>query len=177
MKPAINNNHLLKEINKSKKQGRVTETLGGLFYKISECYAYSNKWHTYPYDLSDLISESVTKLCQVYHKFDENKYTNPFAYYTQIVHNSFLQASEKERKQNLIKDREAVFLGQQQHVSEYFQYNFKNKSINMDDVIESKLKSVNDILKKFNISHRDFKKHVDKYNLDKSHVKSIEINQ
>jgi len=53
----------------------------------------------------DMISDGVENCIQYIHNFDPNKSSNPFAYFTQIIHYAFLRRIQKEKKQLEIKNK------------------------------------------------------------------------
>jgi len=53
----------------------------------------------------DMISDGIENCVQYIHNFDPNKSTNPFAYFTQIIHYAFLRRIQKEKKQLEIKTK------------------------------------------------------------------------
>ena len=53
----------------------------------------------------DMISDGVENCIQYIHNFDPNKSSNPFAYFTQIIHYAFLRRIQKEKKQLEIKSK------------------------------------------------------------------------
>jgi len=53
----------------------------------------------------DMISDGVENCVQYIHNFDPEKSSNPFAYFTQIIHYAFLRRIQKEKKQLDIKTK------------------------------------------------------------------------
>jgi DNA-directed RNA polymerase specialized sigma24 family protein len=53
----------------------------------------------------DMISDGIENCVQYIHNFDPNKSSNPFAYFTQIIHYAFLRRIQKEKKQLEIKTK------------------------------------------------------------------------
>jgi DNA-directed RNA polymerase specialized sigma24 family protein len=52
-----------------------------------------------------MISDGIENCVQYIHNFDPAKSTNPFAYFTQIIHYAFLRRIQKEKKQLEIKTK------------------------------------------------------------------------
>jgi DNA-directed RNA polymerase specialized sigma24 family protein len=50
-----------------------------------------------------MISDGYENCVMYMHNFDPEKYNNPFAYFTQIIHHAFIRRIQKERKQQYIK--------------------------------------------------------------------------
>lgn len=51
----------------------------------------------------DMIMDGVENCLLYMHNFDENKYNNPFAYFTTIIWQAFIRRIAKEKKQLYIK--------------------------------------------------------------------------
>jgi len=111
----VNNKQLLEEIIvyrakylKSKENGlpkpQVTNYLGDCFLKIATHLSYKPNFVNYMFR-EDMISDGVENCIQYIHNFDPNKSSNPFAYFTQIIHYAFLRRIQKEKKQLEIKSK------------------------------------------------------------------------
>jgi hypothetical protein len=66
-------------------------------------YANKAQWRNYSY-IDDMKSEALLTLMQNAFKYNEEKYDNPFGYYTQIIKFSFITSLEKEEVVRDIKD-------------------------------------------------------------------------
>lgn len=114
----VNNAHLLEEIRKSKEIFRgknnpdktpaecLTPKLVSMLIALVENYGKKYNWRNYSY-LEDMKAEAIANLCQNALKFDEAKagdQPNPFSYYTQITHRSFLTYLGKENGLRDIRD-------------------------------------------------------------------------
>lgn len=66
-------------------------------------YANKGQWRGYSY-IDDMKSEALLTLCQNAFKYNEEKYDNPFGYYTQIIKYCFITCLEKEEIVRDIKD-------------------------------------------------------------------------
>ena len=53
----------------------------------------------------DMISDGIENCVQYIHNFNPEKSTNPFAYFTQIIHYAFLRRIQKEKKQMEIREK------------------------------------------------------------------------
>ena len=111
----VNNKELLEEIIvyrskylKSKENGlakpQISNYLGDCFLKIATHLSYKPNFVNYMFR-EDLISDGVENCIQYIHNFDPNKSSNPFAYFTQIIHYAFLRRIQKEKKQLEIKSK------------------------------------------------------------------------
>jgi len=87
----------------SKEHGRITETLGKMFIKLSEKYSQRSNWRNYTY-VEEMRGQSVLQLSQIGLQFDESKGENPFAYFTAVMSNSFTRILNLEKKSQNIRD-------------------------------------------------------------------------
>ena len=53
----------------------------------------------------DMICDGIENCVQYIHNFNPEKSTNPFAYFTQIIHYAFLRRIQKEKKQLEIRQK------------------------------------------------------------------------
>ena len=111
----VNNKELLEAIIvyrskylKSKENGlpkpQISNYLGDCFLKIATHLSYKPNFVNYMFR-EDMISDGVENCIQYIHNFDPNKSSNPFAYFTQIIHYAFLRRIKKEKKQLEIKNK------------------------------------------------------------------------
>jgi hypothetical protein len=87
----------------SKDHGRISENLGKMFIKLSERYSQRSNWRNYTY-VEEFRGQSLLQLSQIGLQFDESKSSNPFAYFTQTMANSFCKVLNTERKNQNIRD-------------------------------------------------------------------------
>jgi hypothetical protein len=78
----LTNKYLLEEIAKSRSQGKMTDRLAlglkAIAEKAADRYTYNFSWK------EDQIGEATLRLLEKWHMFDETRYSNAFAYYTEI---------------------------------------------------------------------------------------------
>lgn len=106
MKKAINylnNESLLRQIKESKTKGEPTRELCNSFFILVDRISEKGSWANYTW-VEEMKGEALYHLVRGWKKFDDEKYNNPFAYYTQIVNNAFLQVINREKKYLDIKD-------------------------------------------------------------------------
>ena len=108
----ISNKELLTELHKMKETGKISNELGVMIMKIARKYATKPNYSSYTY-IQDMISEAIYTVCLYIHNFDPEKSQNPFAYITQIVHNSFNGFLNKEKK--LSNTKKAIY---EQHLQD-----------------------------------------------------------
>jgi DNA-directed RNA polymerase specialized sigma24 family protein len=101
----VKNSDLLPHIHEYRETGIVSEELGGYLYKIA--FNYANKGSFYGYTWKeDMVSEAVLTCIKYMYNFNPmaQKRPNPFAYFTTIIHNAFLNYIRKQKKHSKIKD-------------------------------------------------------------------------
>ena len=64
---------------------RITNYLGECFVKIATHLSYKPNFVNYMFR-EDMISDGIENCVQYIHNFNPEKSTNPFAYFTQIIH-------------------------------------------------------------------------------------------
>jgi DNA-directed RNA polymerase specialized sigma subunit len=93
-------------IKKAKEEGlekpRVSNYLGDCFLKIATHLSYKGNFVGYSYR-DDMISDGIENCLVAADKFDPEKSSNPFAYYTQIIYFAFVRRIQKEKKQQATK--------------------------------------------------------------------------
>lgn len=99
----INNADLLIELAKSHEQDRMTEKLGEMVILLCKRYITIPRFAKYTYT-DDMQGFAILTVCRVWKSFDINKGKNPFAYFTQCIHNAYFQYNNSERRQRDIKD-------------------------------------------------------------------------
>ena len=83
---------------------RITNYLGECFVKIATHLSYKPNFVNYMFR-EDMISDGIENCVQYIHNFNPEKSTNPFAYFTQIIHYAFLRRIQKEKKQMEIREK------------------------------------------------------------------------
>ena len=83
---------------------KITNYLGECFLKIATHLSYKPNFVNYMFR-EDMISDGIENCVQYIHNFDPAKSSNPFAYFTQIIHYAFLRRIQKEKKQLEIKTK------------------------------------------------------------------------
>ena len=74
-----------------------------MFFKMAEQIATKACFSNYTW-IDDMTSDSYLKCLEVAKKFDLER-TNPFAYFTTVIHNFFLDVIAGEKKQKAMKER------------------------------------------------------------------------
>lgn len=89
---------------------KMPDYIGYCFLQIAE--RLSRKPNFASYSFRDEMVSYAVENCITYHKnFDHEKSDNPFAYFTQIINNSFLRKIKDEKKQLYIKYKSTQQVG------------------------------------------------------------------
>jgi DNA-directed RNA polymerase specialized sigma subunit len=107
----LTNADLLPAVLDAKKHGKMTDKLARMLMLLTEKYSLKSNWAGYSFR-EDMVSAALINLCQNALKFDPAKSSNPFAFYTTAIRNSFLQYMIDEKKQRYIRDTLLVEAGQ-----------------------------------------------------------------
>lgn len=100
----LSNKELLKEIKLSKEQDQMTDNLARMLQLLCSRFALKGTYRNYSYN-EDMQAAAMTSLVATWRSFDETKYSNPFAYFTQCVYHSFLQMLNKEKRHRITRDK------------------------------------------------------------------------
>lgn len=87
----------------SRDHGTMTRTLAFMFIKLCERYATRSNWRGYTYN-DEMRSQALLQLSQIGLQFDESKSSNPFAYYTAAITNSFTRVLNIEKRNQNLRD-------------------------------------------------------------------------
>ena len=83
---------------------RITNYLGECFLKIATHLSYKPNFVNYMFR-EDMICDGIENCVQYIKNFDPAKSSNPFAYFTQIIHYAFLRRIQKEKRQMDIRTK------------------------------------------------------------------------
>jgi hypothetical protein len=83
---------------------RITNYLGECFLKIATHLSFKPNFVNYMFK-DDMICDGIENCVQYIGNFDPNKSSNPFAYFTQIIHYAFLRRIQREKRQLEIKNK------------------------------------------------------------------------
>ena len=83
---------------------RITNYLGSCFLKIATHLSYKPNFVNYMFR-EDMISDGIENCVQYNKNFNPEKSSNPFAYFTQIIHYAFLRRIQKEKRQMDIRSK------------------------------------------------------------------------
>lgn len=151
----LKNADLIAEIIKSKQKFKqnpnlapsqaLTDKLATMLKLLVDKYSQKGNWRNYSY-IDDMKSEANLVLCNNALKFDENKYNNPFAYYTQIVTRSFVSFRASEDKIRQIRDDIRESTGQTPSLTRQLENDRKNE-LEREGVPEDRAKLIKEIKK------------------------------
>ena len=83
---------------------RITNYLGECFLKIATHLSYKPNFVNYMFR-EDMICDGIENCVQYIKNFDPEKSSNPFAYFTHIIHYAFLRRIQKEKRQMDIRTK------------------------------------------------------------------------
>lgn len=83
---------------------QVSNYIGECILKIAQHISYKPNFINYSYK-DEMISDGVLNCIQYVNNFDPEKSSNPFAYFSQIIHFAFIRRLGKEKKQTLVKGK------------------------------------------------------------------------
>lgn len=86
----------------NKERPRVPEYIGTCMFKIATHLARKPNFANYTFK-EDMISDGIENCLLYIDNFDPEKYSNPFAYFTQIIYYAFLRRIQKEKKHMYIR--------------------------------------------------------------------------
>lgn len=99
----LTNKELLAEVINAKSQGVMTNKLAGMLMMLTKKYAKKGNFVNYSYN-EDMVSYALMMLVRTWASFKPEKSSNPFAFYTQCIKNSFVQYLNHEKRQRNVRD-------------------------------------------------------------------------
>jgi hypothetical protein len=106
----LSNYNLLEQIAISKENKKMSNELLKMLTLLCDRFATRGNFSSYTY-LEDMKMNALVNLCNTWGTFNAERSSNPFAYYTQSIKNSFIQYLKVEKKQRNIRDRLLVDCG------------------------------------------------------------------
>lgn len=111
----------LKKGHFSTAHGKVSDKLARMYIKLCERYSMRSNWRGYTY-VEEMRGQALLQLSQIGLQFDESKSSNPFAYYTAAITNSFTRVLNIEKKSQNIRDDLLQDAGQMPSWSRQLEY-------------------------------------------------------
>ena len=99
----LNNKELLAELKISNENGKMTDALAKMLQKLCARYSTRGNFANYTY-LDDMQSYAMMMIVRTWKSFDATKGSNPFAFFTQCIKNSFIQYLNQEKKHRDVRD-------------------------------------------------------------------------
>lgn len=99
----INNKSLLAEVLASKELDRMSDKLARMLQLLTLKYSKKGNYAGYTYN-EDMQAFAMMMLVKTWSAFNPEKSSNPFAFYTQCIKNSFKQYLNDEKRQRNIRD-------------------------------------------------------------------------
>ena len=87
----------------TKDHGQITNKLAKMYIMMCEKYAMKYNWRGYTYN-DEMRNSAILQLTYVGLRFNEAKSSNPFAYYTAAITNSFCRVLNTEKRNQNIRD-------------------------------------------------------------------------
>jgi hypothetical protein len=94
----IYKNKYKEAVDSGKTLPRIPEYVGQAIMHISERLATKPQFAGYPFK-DEMIFDGIETCIRYFNNFNPEKTENPFAYFTQIIKNAFIQRIEKEKKE------------------------------------------------------------------------------
>lgn len=99
----LTNKELLAEVKRSKKKGEMSDMLARMLQLLCSRYAKKGNFVNYSYN-EDMQAYAMMMLVRTWNSFDSDKGSNPFAFFTQCIKNSFIQYLKHEQRQRDVRD-------------------------------------------------------------------------
>ena len=80
---------------------RISEYIGNCIYLIAENLSHKPRFMNYSFR-DEMVSDAIENCFLYFDNFDSDKYSNPFAYFTQIIYYAFHRRINKEEKNRYI---------------------------------------------------------------------------
>lgn len=106
----LNNKDLLAEVKRSKRKGEMSDKLARMLQMLCTRYAKKGNFINYTYN-EDMQAYAMMMLVRTWNSFNPEKSSNPFAFFTQCIKNSFIQYLNQEKRQRNIRDLALVDQG------------------------------------------------------------------
>lgn len=142
----LTNKELLAEVINAKSKGVMTNKLASMLMMLTRKYAKKGNFVNYTYN-EDMVSYALMMLVRTWNSFNPEKSSNPFAFYTQCIKNSFVQYLNQEKRQRNIRD--ALLIDQGMNPSYGYNDRQSRSGVDVDDEedFDATQKAAQEILK------------------------------
>ncbi len=142
----LNNRDLLAQVLLSKKQDKMSNELAKMLQLLTARYAEKGNFANYTYN-DDMQSYAMLMVVKTWKGFDPAKSSNPFAWFTQCIKNSFIQYLNQEKRQRDIRDEVLVNKGMSPSFG--YAYDLEDKQANTEaadqEIVEAPTKLHEDV--------------------------------
>lgn len=91
-----------KAIEKGTEKPKLSNFAGKCIFDIAHNLSMSGKFRNYTFR-DEMVEDGIENAIAYAHNFNPEKYTNPFAYFTQIIYYAFIRRLNKEEKNLYVK--------------------------------------------------------------------------
>lgn len=99
----LTNKEMLAELKRCQKKGQMSDVLAKMLQLLCSRYGKKGSFVNYSYN-EDMQAYAMMMLVRTWNSFDPDKSSNPFAFFTQCIKNSFIQYLNQERRQRNVRD-------------------------------------------------------------------------
>lgn len=125
---------------------RVPEYVGECILLITGRLSTRGNFINYSYK-DEMVSDAIENCLAAVDNFDVERYTNPFAYFTQIAWFAFIRRIEKEKRQNYLK-----YKNYKKHIAEEelsnITFGYNPASAASDDVMDDFIKNYEETIQR-----------------------------
>lgn len=106
----LNNKELMAAVRESKEKGQMTDQLARMLQLLCSRYGRKGSFVNYSYN-EDMQAYAMMMLVRTWGNFNPDKGSNPFAFYTQCVKNSFIQYLNQEDHEQKARNKMLIAQG------------------------------------------------------------------
>lgn len=100
----LSNKRLLAQLEECNRQGKMTDEFATSMLLLVNRIGSKGNFAYYSYN-EEMRGDALVAVCRVWSKFNAEKSSNPFSYFTQIINNSFIHYLNKEKRHQVIRDK------------------------------------------------------------------------
>jgi hypothetical protein len=125
----LNNKDMLHEWKLSNAQGDMTKTFSNMIKVLTTKYSGMVRFNVCDTFRDDMEAYALATVSKVWQKFNPEKSSNPFAYFTQCIKRAFFQYQNAERKQRDIGNNLNIEMGNDPTHAYMVEYEFAKKDM------------------------------------------------
>ena len=152
-----------KELKKVDPLAQIPEYIGECLLAIARKYSNRGNFSQYSFK-EEFVSDALENCIQYLHNFDPEKSTNPFAYFTQIMHWAFVRRIGKEKRQTYTKYKYAInqsIMGEDYAIINGEDNDLKSPNWMSYSNVDVMIKDFEDKQEKKNKKYQEYKKRYD----------------